>query len=488
MQPADYSYHIGMFFPVTQAVSLRAGTNEQLVLCYSDLCFQFYLVDQGMIPPKYLANNYSNNCYSDFQVLLPVLCKIGGHANKVREILFLSDFPTIRPSDCNEGVQTGFSILVKEPTKDSILLYNNAPFINNSFRSDSERILVQLLTNYVAIKSQISLLSGIANYIVPKSYETEQKKRVISDFKEHINSFNLDNILSSLKVTIWDHYHTKIGDDDTYSVYKCVEIADDSVVLDGYLKSLIGVGENCIHRSLHYGGYFERYPTGVYSGSQLELEKEKILSAYSKEEHMAYLFFEQLEKQKQASAELGKWRSFLNKVDHKLHENYQVNKICPLSEGFLYNFKNKLTQLNEHLYSLQFLPTLKIIITGDILTKQLTLKYSSRYYYQQSEKLYYNTIGEIFEVLRNTYHIVLISGDVRGADKVALKYARENMIDIIFFPSIKLGREDLSSYFEMAKGVDRLFITKNLDSYINQNFIKVAKELDIPIKFIDTTN
>ena len=87
----------------------------------------------------------------------------------------------------------------------------------------------------------------------------------------------------------------------------------------------------------------------------------------------------------------------------------------------------------------------------------------------------------------NTYNVEIISGNADGAEQFALQYALDNKIEIVnnYTSWTMLGKDRESDrYYEMVKMADIVYLTDYNDSYLYNNFIKVAKEQNVPVEII----
>ena len=454
--------------------------------------FKFYLINDHNVPRKYLDYN---NHYYDFS--MPVLCKV--EDSYVYEIHFLKDITT-----CNtKEALTGFSFVIDESTLTSELLFNGRTFIDSAVDGGiSAKDLAHLLAKIVSAKKVITKLNQTIKYLDPD--DPQRRKQVIKDFEKIINSFDINNILSSLNVEVSDYLRTKRGDDDTYYIYRKAELTDKSVIIDNYIDNLIGIGEKCIYKDSGYtnklesyaNSFLEEHPLGVYKGEMLEKEKARIVSMYSKEEHMANLFFEQLDKQKKALTLLSKWNILLDSSTKELKEKYLTKGLMSLEPNFFYDFSSRgdhhdiLNSLNKYLQRLQLnLPILNVLISGNtpLLDEKYNNKYNMEHGMWYNDFIYYKKIGSVLEDLCKQYHVILITGNAKGAEALSLKYALEHKIEFRngYTEWTMLGRDKgMNRACEMVEKADLVVLTGEYGYYLSQNILKVAKEVKVPVKFI----
>ena len=175
-------YKVGFYFHLPP----NGRTNEELTVCLSEGYFRFYLINTQLIPHKWLDG-------SNYYLTEPVLCSI--NESHVNGIHFLSDFPIFSKSNHYEG----FSFEVNKSYKSykTSLLYNGKVFSDAFLKDDLDIRLLQLLTDVAVAKKMVSTLTKEANYI-STFRQDDSRKTVIKDFKNRIDSFDLDRILAFL--------------------------------------------------------------------------------------------------------------------------------------------------------------------------------------------------------------------------------------------------------------------------------------------------
>lgn len=471
-------YKIGYYFHFPQ----NGRSNEELVLCLSQDKFRFFLVNCSLIPKKWIDKNSS---YYDLS--MPVLCKVKDE--QVCEIRFLSDL----------SVDDKARSLIGIPMVDDNLTSNISDLYNNK-----EIELTMLLAKQVYARKKIFFLSETAYEITPNILESKRKK-IIAKFKEHIDSFHINEILSSIQVRVWDYYKSKIGDDDTYYIYREAKILNDSIKVDNYIKEIIGLGEHCIYKDSGYTNQLKKYakdflethPLGDYTDDILEKEKQRLCSMYSKEEHMAYLFFEQLNKQQETIKEIKQYEHIITEIEKKLKKDFMKEKLSSIDDRLFYDFgvreshTSQLEQINKYILRLQSnLPVLKVIITGNtpVISEKSRCYYDINAGMTQNESVYFQKIGEIIEFLSKTNQIVLISGNANGAETLAVRYASKNKIECIngYTEWTMLGKDrKIDRAYKMVEKADLIIITGQYDYYITKNMLQAAKDLKKPVKVIE---
>lgn len=450
-------YKIGFFyhFPSTYT------TENELVLCLSNNGFQFYLVNRKLLPRKWTKKNTAY-----YKLSLPVLCQTDKY--HVAEIHFLHDFPIFSDKRDNENF---YFVADNTFEKMPMLLLDNES-IFEYISNYKEKAIAQLLINCTVAQKQIS---SISKHLIYESYKDlkGKKEKILWNFKKHIESYNLEKILSSLYVRVWEHYRSKIGDDDYYNIYREGKLLDDSILVDKYIEEIIGLGKQCIYEDygytsqlqIHAKDFLEQHPIGIYHGDILEKEKQRIMAMYSKEDHMAYLFFDLMSEQHKLSQLLLKWKKFLEETEITLNKKFSIEKLSSMHQGFFYSFSKHgnhtelLIKINKYVYGLQNLPIIKIIISGDTPLLKTPQKQGLPFLIKntQLEKKYYAKISEIIESLSKKHFVTIITSDAEGTETIARRCAENNIIEIISDKTWMKMKEEEKAY-SMAKMADIIFL------------------------------
>ena len=452
-------YHIGFFYHLPK--TWRNGTD--LVLGYDGNKFRFYFVSNSIIPWKYrdMINSYRNLSF-------PILFKEDG--DNASEIYFMSDI-------FKDGTKDGnyFQIVRGDNIKDSFISLNGHNILDIYPYTEKEvKLLNLVLIQFLLLKKIVDLRSKLTITPFDDSFRKHKWKSITSDFKRYLDTIDIKHIVSSLYVKVWDHHKIKVGDNDTYDVYRYAKLNDDSVVIDEYLKDIIGLGEVCIVQESSYTGNFSRpdIPFGVYEGDVLEAEKQRIISNYSKEEHMAWLFYYQLLKQHKYQTEILKIQKVYDEVRQELESNYNLIKLSKADQRFFIGWDN-LMNVNKYIYRVQEnKPELNVIISGSVP------------YGEQTK--YRNKIRAEIDKLCADYFVIIITGGAKGAETIALDYALEEKIQFVneYVQWTMLGKDiKIERAKSMAERADLILLT-DIDNYLTQNFKIIANELNIPIRII----
>lgn len=151
-----------------------------------------------------------------------------------------------------------------------------------------------VITCYV-LKSfikQIKEDSYQLGYFKPKFNNSKYDfySRCINEAKQYIDSFSIEDIVHDLSIEVEEFFIHKTGDNDTYCVDRTATVSSSIANNDSYLRELIGLGKREIYSRSAYctaeSMKLKDLVTGVYSEELLEDEKKKIISKYSKADHL----------------------------------------------------------------------------------------------------------------------------------------------------------------------------------------------------------
>ena len=328
---------------------------------------------------------------------------------------------------------------------------------------------------------------------MPYSDES-QKRRVIEKFKKKIESYDIDRILSSLRVEVTDYYRSRPGKDDSYYVFREAELEDKSLVVDKYIQNVFGLGKDCIHEATafstdlgpHDPDFWKIHHLGKYSGEVLENERKRLKSLYSREEHMAYLFYEQLSKQHKLSSIIANWKDVQEASNKCIKEEFDIKLLSSLEEQFFYDIKGdnslpEIAKLNNYLHKLQnCLPPLKILFSGTMNNNGISLNW-------QNNK-FYKIIDEKVLSVERTHHAVLLIGGNEDVNNLSHSYAYSNKIE--FIRTYNIGEyvsknPDENLAYIMARTADMIVIMGHMGGTFSILLQQFANELSKPIEIID---
>lgn len=320
-------------------------------------------IEGKIIPQQY--KDKLEKCLNDFSLSDPVALFLGGDFGS--RLVFLSDLPIISNYD-----QTTDELCLWH-TEYETYLVKNGKIINQSEQCpDKDIVFNSLVLNYAyAIAKKIELnLNSSLKISIDGGEKWDGRSKVITAFKKYLNSIDLRKMLSSLYVKVWDQYYSLRGS-DSYYVYRLAKFTDGTEIEDSYLKQLIGIGQICLFEDHCDSSSFYKpnIPLGVYNQEELENEKQRIISKYSKEEHMTWLFYNLLYEQKHKQEKWDYWEYYRQSSLHLLDENFNFSKIKEMVSSDLKCIdieKRPLSKLNDYIFRIQCnLPELRIFFCGD---------------------------------------------------------------------------------------------------------------------------
>lgn len=457
---------------------------KQVVLLNDKGVFVFTEVDGDCIPhqKKYMTKSY-------YDLSMPVICRFDGYA--VTDVVFLYDIP-VTGSRRNEEFTYDIDVINKHCT----LYYGNESVVENFCNDEKEKKFAHLIEELVGANKRISTLNDIISFITPDEYR-RTKEVITRDLKRIVESYNMKEILSSLNVVVSDFYRSKVGGDDSYRIDRSAWLSDKSAKTDEYINKVIGIGEKCIHSDSGYTSNLRAYAPDVYIGKymdeELEKEKQRILSKYSKEEHMAYLIFSKLEEKECAIIEREEWKEPINELKKRLESEFCLSKISEIDERLFYeDYKNTFSEQLDKINALicrkmRNAPRKRVIFSGPV-PKEYGIGWWDNVAKNRTIRTQLlDKINSIIENLLKDYNVEIITGNADGAEHESLQYALENKLEFVnqYTTWTMLDKDrEIERYKEMAKMADIIYLTDFEDSYLYKNFLQVANELSIPVEII----
>jgi len=435
------------------------GRNHyDLVLGYDDNRFRLFFVEWKLLPWNYwdMTSHY-------YDLSFPVIFTNCG--DYITDIIF---FHEIGNATIKAELKSKYDAYSIEQDEHSIpyIAYKGKSIFNETNASSQEYRLANLLTSRFILARELSLLLADSKKISGKDrYSEHIWKRVIKNYENYLNSIDIEDIISSLYVNVWDVHIPKVGGDDRYYVYREAKLLDGREISDEYLKDLIGLGKVCIEKDSGYTSYFPRpnIPFGVYEGQILEEEKERIINKYSRSEHMGWLMYHQLFKQEESKSKIEYLQKEIKKISGELNSDFHLDVVSTFDERHFYDFgksylnqSDVITKANEYI-SKKFsqLPRLAVVISGKIA--------------KSDETIAYKKIAEIFDYLQTKYFVVLITGNANGAESIALKVAYDKSIEFVneYTNWTMLNKDRCQNRFEqMAELSDMIILFGDNDYYL----------------------
>lgn len=228
----------------------------------------------------------------------------------------------------------GFEILIPPRNGDTPKVFlDGTCLIEGNDTEDKTTIFNNTVLFYFSIQFY-SL--AVKNPVLPE----DKLKACIAAMKEirlYLNNLDLYKELDSLSVRVYGHLRCKIGDDDTYSVYRIADSSSEVIRKDSYLSSLIGIGEQCIWRESAYSGHLESdawkylseegYLRGTYDNEMLEKEKNRIIKLYSEDTHIGHLLYDRYQENQRKTHFAYTWDSKLNDFKRILYQGFNFDRI-----------------------------------------------------------------------------------------------------------------------------------------------------------------
>lgn len=449
--------------------------DKQVVLLLQNSVFMFKEVDTDLIP---FDKRFRTSAYYDLS--MPVVCRLNG--NTISEVVFLNDIPI-----SNGNNEEGFSFEINIDKKRVVLNYNSKPFIDENVTDKRDLLFAHLLEELIGANKRISMLNEIISFITPNNRRS--KDIITKELMYTLDSYDLNNILSSLCVTDDLHCHFKAGEGYDNTLYHTKFLTDKSVRTDEYINKIIGIGTE----TLDSGGYgYHNAGHVVYEGEKLEEEKKKILSRYSKIEHMAYLIFSKLEEKENAIIEREEWKEPISELTKRLESEFSLSSILELDHRFFYSdykntFSGQLVKINSLISrKMRKVPKKRVIISGSMPKKHFIGMWEDTTR-NQTTRVLLEKIYSIIENLLIDYNVEIISGNADGAEHESLQYALENKLEFVneYTTWTMLGKDrKIERYKEMVQMADVVYLTDFKDSYLYKNFISVANEFNVPVEII----
>lgn len=312
-------YKIGYFYNTPHYHSLfLTFVSDHLEFKLSSLSYE------GNRPPHYSNMGYYNLDY-------PVIYEEDDMGRMMNSRLL----STIPVQEQHTLTGKGFEILIPPRNGDAPKIFLDGTCLTGGKDSkDPTTIFNNTVLFYFAIH-YYSLT--VNNHTLPE----DKLKACIAAVKEirlYLNSFDLYRELDSLSVRVYDHLKCKVGDNDTYSVYRIADSSSEMIRQDSYLSTLIGMGEQCIWRESAYSGHLESdawkvlseegYMRGTYDKEMLEKEKKRIIKLYSEDEHIGHLLFDRYQENLRKKHFAYTWDKRLPDFKRILYQGFHFDRIA----------------------------------------------------------------------------------------------------------------------------------------------------------------
>ena len=253
----------------------------------------------------------------------------------VQEMLFLCDVPIAKKNQ----IKKGFSI--SEPGKDiyNTFLFYDGELLFPSYNREisNELLFYKTVIHQFAVQRKVEFLKKESESTCEYFLSDDVKQ-----IKEYLDSINLEEILSDLKVSVKEWHHVKLCDDDSYKIYRTVSVSNPLAKDDDYLRRVIKPGNEDIYsvhgftpwHTLRYeaSDFLDKHPIGEYMGELLENEKRRIISSYSREDHLIHLLIKRFVDKDKNRLELPDWEKRLEEVSDSLNNKFHINELLRIRE------------------------------------------------------------------------------------------------------------------------------------------------------------
>lgn len=328
---------------------------------YQDYLF-IVVYENGHLAFKCLPNrrqrlgyiHCSNMSYYSFDY--PILFK-EDEAGNISELALIRDIPIVTKTELkNKGLEIyvpfyegkSFEIYGLDDRVLGLGKMTSNNFLDTSIYCDGKDLFSQTQSKgslefyfykILLVKYVLSVIVGrTKGYSWTLSSMDFYKKR-ITKLKEYVDSINLDDILEGYKVNVEEHFRHKVGDDDSYSVYRTASVEKP---VDFFLSDLLGIGE---HNTYSDRGYctaesmaIPDLVTGDYAGEDLKKEKDRIKEEYSKEVHLSMLLSSLCATIQDGIKYLPPIEKALESFRSTLFEEFKLNAISNKDRSFEHHF------------------------------------------------------------------------------------------------------------------------------------------------------
>jgi hypothetical protein len=333
-------------------VASFVGNHLEFKLINGDLWPHFYerfeysrYIDDFFRKYRYIRRfnpyNYRDNCL-DYPVIFTE-----DNDGLVQELFFLSDVPTVKKNQIIDG----FSISEPGDVINSTSLYYNGEevFPSDNYETSNELLFYKTVIHQYAVERKVEFLQKESKPACEYFLQDDVKR-----IKEYLDSINLEDILSDIKVSVNEWHHVKLGDDDSYGIYRTITVSNPLAKDDDYLRRVIKPGREDIYSvhaftpwgtlRLEASDFLEQHPLGEYTGELLENEKRRIISSYSKEDHLIHLLIKRFVDRDKNRLETPIWEKRLQEIIDVLTNKFHYKELLKINSSkcrtSLYGFSN----------------------------------------------------------------------------------------------------------------------------------------------------
>lgn len=163
---------------------------------------------------------------------------------------------------------------------------------------------------FMTTKKETLLIKKIFNKQTVESVDHQLVMKLYSDIETYIKRLDIPKIYSSLKIEIYESHQKKLGDDDSYYVWKSTSIKTE----DPYIESLFSIGNELLYSETAFSSWQQLKEESGYKDSDFGVQDEEIKKAieratklYSYSNHHSILLalkLQEIEYQRQNNLEL----------------------------------------------------------------------------------------------------------------------------------------------------------------------------------------
>ena len=462
--------HIGYYlhFP-----SNSGGSNELVIGFYKDR-YRLFLLDNTRTPSK-----FKNLTYAYYDLSMPLLFWVNDKEDTLSKILFFDEILIEKYPSANKNLY----ILSGNTNGFPYLQENGENIISKYDYTDVEKVYIKLYIERLYLNRRIAEINKINEH----SYKLAQEAHInkIKNGIDYVLRLDIDKILSTLSIEVWDTHRTKIGGDDNYWVYQLISIEDKTLYIDEYLTSLFQLGKKCIIEESGYTSYFPHpeITFGKYDEHHLKPIREEYKRKYSKTEHLFWYYQKNQDTITYESINTTNYKKRIDEITNEIKKIiFDINELHNrLDERSFYdinrsweNAHNHVSKLNEYVSRIQCLkPRMRIIISGFVTDLEKP----------EAEKSIHNFMDDLIR----DKDLTLITGNAKGGESIALNYALEKKISYVneYTKWTMLGEDRrMKRYKEMAQDVDLICLIGDSNNYLYKNFVEIAEQNNIQVLFI----
>ena len=188
---------------------------------------------------------------------------------------------------------------------------------------------------------------------IEKEYEDFIPKRpthdqIIKQIKEYVEKLNIHSIVDSILCEIVLERHQIGNDNSGYHYERITRLPDEYATIenDEYLAELLEIGSVPISGDtatlISPRGGVPYYKKGMISGDELQIIKQRRLNAYSKEEHLGYLFAEWHSTVFHNHLYKELWEKYYGVIEYALCYYFHLDELSYKHKKFMTNYRHEI--------------------------------------------------------------------------------------------------------------------------------------------------